>query len=89
MGCRASEALRESADGAAGRIVEDRESNSKPTRNGYSNEEKLLFPFMKTEFQCQVAAVAALSLRPLSEQWGGQRKRLTGIHKEVIVWLAY
>lgn len=65
------------------------ESNSKSRITGYSNEEKLLFLSMKTGIQCWVTVVAALSLSPLSKQWGGQRNRLTGIHKEVIVWVVY
>ena len=33
----------------------------------------------------QVTSTAALSLSPLSKHWGGQEKRLTGIHQEVIL----
>lgn len=47
MGYHDSEVFSESADGAAGRIIAGRESKGKPRTNGYSIEEKLLFPSIK------------------------------------------
>lgn len=37
----------------------------------------------------EMTSMAALSLSPLSEHWGVQGKRLTGVHKEVLLWMAY